>query len=170
MAANVIGVFLSLMPTHNASQYIPICAVPVVNSSRVSFDLSNVFPLLGPSMRVSRVDVSDLTLSYLLMPGQSGKTLTLAYAVLHFSSSQHRSSERIRNTELQLHYLSWKSIVEEWNLLRWPCRRLLFVYHPYSRFMSFHIAHVSNFRLCKMVPSSWLSRFLSIIVALGRSL
>jgi hypothetical protein len=52
----------------------------------------------------------------------------------------------------------------EWNLLRWPCRRLLFGYHPYSRSsMSFHIAHVSNFRPCtsKMVPSSWLSHFWS---------
>ena len=64
------------------------------------------------------------------MPGQAGKTLTLAYPygsepfyLRHLSASQRRSSERIRNIELQLHYLSWNDLLprgraEEWNLLR----------------------------------------------------
>jgi hypothetical protein len=73
MGANVSCVFLSLMPTHNASPYISICAAPVVDSPRVNFTLSNVFPLFGPSMRVSRIGLT------LLMSGQAGKTLTLAY-------------------------------------------------------------------------------------------
>jgi hypothetical protein len=64
------------MPTHNASPYISICAAPVVDSPRVNFTLGNVFPLFGPSMRVSRLDVFGLSL---LMSGQAGKTLTLAY-------------------------------------------------------------------------------------------
>jgi hypothetical protein len=68
-----------LMPTHNASQHILICAVPVVDSPRVNFTPSNMFPVLGHCMRVSCVDVSGLTLSYPLMPGQVSKTLTLAY-------------------------------------------------------------------------------------------
>lgn len=67
------------MPTHNASQYVSICAAPVVDSPRVNFTLSDVSPFLGPGMPVSRVDAFGLTLSYLLMPGQTGKTLTLAY-------------------------------------------------------------------------------------------
>jgi len=79
MGANVICVFLTLMPMHNASQYISICAAPVIDSPRVK---SNVFPLLrlGRGMCVSCVGVSGLTPScYLLMPGQADKTLMPAY-------------------------------------------------------------------------------------------
>jgi hypothetical protein len=51
----------------------------VVDSPRVDFTLSNIFPLLGPGMRVSHVDVSRSIFSCLLMAGQARKTLTLAY-------------------------------------------------------------------------------------------
>ena len=65
--------------THSASQYVSNYAAPVVDSSSVNYMLNDVSSLLGPGMRVSRVDTFGLTLSYPLMPGQTGKTLTLPY-------------------------------------------------------------------------------------------
>ncbi len=41
--------------------------------------------------------------------------------------------------------------------------RLLIGCHPYSRFVSFHLAHVSKLRPCKMVPYSRFSRALTVI-------
>ena len=63
MGANLIRVFLSLMPAHKALLYPSICTTLVVESPRVIFALS-VFPLLGPGMCVSCVDVLGLYHTY----------------------------------------------------------------------------------------------------------
>ena len=51
---------------------------------------SNIFPLLGPGMRVSHVNVSRSIFSCLLMAGQARKTLTLAYP---YHDGQERISQ-----------------------------------------------------------------------------
>jgi len=44
-----------------------------------TFTLRSVYPLIGPGMRVSHVDLSGLTLPYLLIRDQAGQPLTLAH-------------------------------------------------------------------------------------------
>ena len=120
--------------THSASQYVSNYAAPVVDSSSVNYMLYDVSPLLGPGMRVSRVDTFGLTLSYPLMPGQTGKTLTLPYLygsehfflpetlfyIFQLLSIDLRtySGYRAPTTLSILERPASRGRVEEWNLLK----------------------------------------------------